>query len=61
MCFGEVPDPVVVDAFDVSLILYAEHSFNASTFTARVVTSTLSRHLQRRHRGDRRPRRRLTA
>lgn len=40
--FGEVPDAVVVDAFRVSLILYAEHSFNASTFTARVVTSTLS-------------------
>src|SRR5438105_55343 len=29
-------------AFDVSLILYAEHEFNASTFTARVVTSTAS-------------------
>ena len=29
-------------AMDVSLILYAEHEFNASTFTARVVTSTLS-------------------
>ena len=29
-------------AFEISLILYAEHSFNASTFTARVVTSTLS-------------------
>ncbi len=42
MTFGEVPDPVVVDAFRVSLILYAEHSFNASTFTARVITSTLS-------------------
>ena len=42
MAFGEVPDPLVVDAFDVSMILYAEHSFNASTFTARVVTSTLS-------------------
>ena len=42
MTFGEVPDEVVVDAFRVSLILYAEHSFNASTFTARVVTSTLS-------------------
>lgn len=40
--FGELPDPVVVKAFDVSMILYAEHSFNASTFTARVVTSTLS-------------------
>jgi len=42
MTFGEEPDPVVVDAFNRSMILYAEHSFNASTFTARVVTSTLS-------------------
>jgi 2-methylcitrate synthase len=42
MTFGEVPEKVVVDAFDVSMILYAEHSFNASTFTARVITSTLS-------------------
>jgi len=42
MTFGEVPDLVVVSAFDVSMILYAEHSFNASTFTARVITSTLS-------------------
>ncbi len=42
MAFGEVPDPVVVDAFRVSLVLYAEHSFNASTFAARVITSTLA-------------------
>ena len=42
LTFGEVPDDVVVDAFRVSLILYAEHSFNASTFTARVSASTLS-------------------
>lgn len=42
MCFGKVPDARVVKAFDVSLILYAEHSFNASTFTSRVVTSTQS-------------------
>lgn len=42
MTFGEVPDPVVVKAFEVSLVLYAEHSFNASTFTARVIASTLS-------------------
>ena len=42
MTFGEVPDDVVVDAFRVSLVLYAEHSFNASTFTARVIASTLS-------------------
>jgi len=42
MTFGEVPDLVVVNAFDISMILYAEHSFNASTFTARVITSTLA-------------------
>ncbi|MDH6237604.1 bifunctional 2-methylcitrate synthase/citrate synthase [Cryobacterium sp. CG_9.6] len=42
MTFGSVPELVVVDAFDVSMILYAEHSFNASTFTARVITSTLA-------------------
>jgi len=42
MTFGEEQVPEVVDAFNVSMILYAEHSFNASTFTARVVTSTLS-------------------
>ncbi|MEK6774515.1 MAG: bifunctional 2-methylcitrate synthase/citrate synthase [Bdellovibrionota bacterium] len=42
MCFGKIPAKEVVKAFDVSLILYAEHSFNASTFTSRVVTSTES-------------------
>ncbi|QAY63292.1 bifunctional 2-methylcitrate synthase/citrate synthase [Xylanimonas allomyrinae] len=42
MTHGDLPDPVVVDAFNRSMILYAEHSFNASTFTARVITSTLS-------------------
>lgn len=42
LTFGEEADPVVVDAFNRSMILYAEHSFNASTFTARVITSTLS-------------------
>jgi 2-methylcitrate synthase len=40
LVFGKVPQPEVVKAFDVSLILYAEHGFNASTFTARTVTST---------------------
>src|SRR3546814_19006171 len=40
--FGEESDPVVVEAFTRSLILYAEHSFKASTFTARVITPTLS-------------------
>lgn len=42
MCFGKVPEAKIVKAFDVSLVLYAEHSFNASTFTSRVVTSTQS-------------------
>jgi len=42
MTFEEEADDVVVDAFNRSMILYAEHSFNASTFTARVVASTLS-------------------
>ncbi|WP_278234698.1 bifunctional 2-methylcitrate synthase/citrate synthase [Isoptericola sp. AK164] len=42
MTFGDEPDEVVRQAFDVSMTLYAEHSFNASTFTARVVASTLS-------------------
>src|SRR4051812_29618003 len=42
MCFGKIPDATVLKAFDVSMILYAEHSFNASTFTARVVTSTMA-------------------
>ncbi|HEX6366179.1 MAG TPA: bifunctional 2-methylcitrate synthase/citrate synthase [Agromyces sp.] len=40
--FDEAPELAVVNAFDVSMILYAEHSFNASTFTARVIASTLS-------------------
>ena len=42
MCFGETPNKDIVKAFDVSLILYAEHSFNVSTFTARTITSSLS-------------------
>lgn len=36
------PKPNFVRAMDVSLTLYAEHEFNASTFTSRVVVSTLS-------------------
>ncbi|MAW01434.1 MAG: 2-methylcitrate synthase [Candidatus Pelagibacter sp.] len=42
MCFGKVPSKEVVKAFDASMTLYAEHSFNASTFTSRVITSSLS-------------------
>jgi 2-methylcitrate synthase/citrate synthase II len=39
---GRQPTALEERAMDVSLILYAEHEFNASTFTARVVTSTES-------------------
>ena len=47
MVFGDGEDSPAndradIEAFDKSLILYAEHSFNASTFTARVITSTMS-------------------
>ncbi|WP_027284796.1 bifunctional 2-methylcitrate synthase/citrate synthase [Rubritepida flocculans] len=42
MVFGRVPQKEVIKAFDVSMILYAEHTFNASTFTARTVTSTMA-------------------
>ena len=42
MCFGKIPSEEIIKAFDVSLILYAEHSFNVSTFTARTITSSLS-------------------
>ena len=42
MIRGEEPTPSHERALDVSLILYAEHEFNASTFTARVVASTQS-------------------
>ena len=39
---GESPDPMHVQVMHASLILYAEHEFNASTFTARTCASTLS-------------------
>ena len=42
MTFGELPSEAAVDVFRVSMVLYAEHSFNASTFTARVIASTTS-------------------
>ena len=38
---GKRPDALSRRALDVALILYAEHEFNASTFTARTITSTL--------------------
>jgi len=42
MLRGEEPDPVEGEIMDKTFILHAEHSFNASTFTARVVASTMS-------------------
>lgn len=39
---GRSPDPLLQRAVDISLILYAEHEFNASTFAARVTTATLA-------------------
>ncbi len=42
MMLGKVPNKEIVRAFEISLILYAEHSFNVSTFTARTITSSLS-------------------
>jgi 2-methylcitrate synthase len=42
MLHDEEPDELSARVMDVSLILYAEHEFNASTFTARVAASTLT-------------------
>ena len=42
MLHGEATNELFCEVMNVSLILYAEHEFNASTFTARVVASTLS-------------------
>ena len=39
---GSMPSTQHIAAMDASLVLYAEHEFNASTFSARVVTATLS-------------------
>ena len=40
MLHGERPDERTARAFDVAMILHAEHELNASTFTARVVAGT---------------------
>ena len=42
MLTGEQPGPRAIHAMDVALVLHADHEFNASTFTARVVASTLA-------------------
>jgi citrate synthase len=42
MLFGKEPSPAVRKVLDACLILHAEHTMNASTFTARVTGSTLA-------------------
>lgn len=42
MCTGDVPEDIVTKTMDTAMVLHMDHSFNASTFTARVVTSSLS-------------------
>jgi citrate synthase len=42
MLTGREPSAVTVQAFDASLVLYAEHEINASTFTTRVIAATMS-------------------
>ena len=42
MLSGEIPDPEHTRAFDIALILHADHELNASTFSARVTAATLS-------------------
>ncbi|HNR31501.1 MAG TPA: citrate/2-methylcitrate synthase [Candidatus Hydrogenedentes bacterium] len=42
LLFGEEPDDMTADLLDLTLVLYAEHEFNASTFTCRVICSTES-------------------
>lgn len=42
MCTGSMPEDIVVKTMDTAMVLHMDHSFNASTFTARVVISSLS-------------------
>lgn len=42
MLNGEAPDPDTARLFEITLIAYIDHGFNASTFASRVTTSTLS-------------------
>jgi citrate synthase len=42
MLLGDEPDPEDADALDATFVLYADHTMNASTFTARIIASTLS-------------------
>jgi citrate synthase len=42
MLHGDEPDPEDAHVLDTTFVLYADHTMNASTFTARVIASTLS-------------------
>ena len=42
MLHGDEPDPEDARVLDTTFVLYADHTMNASTFTARVIASTLS-------------------
>ncbi len=42
MLLGEEPDPEDARALDATFVLYADHTMNASTFTARIIASTLA-------------------
>jgi len=42
MLFGRKPEQIEEDAMNLDMILHAEHSLNASTFSARIAASTLS-------------------
>ena len=42
MLHGQEPDPEDADVLDTTFVLYADHTMNASTFTARIIASTLA-------------------
>lgn len=42
MCNGDIPEDIAIKAMDTAMVLHMDHGFNASTFTARAVTSSLS-------------------
>jgi citrate synthase len=42
MLHGKIPSPMQIRSMDLAMLLMSEHGFNASTFAARVTSSTLS-------------------
>jgi len=42
MLLGDEPSPDDANALDTTFVLYADHTMNASTFTARIIASTLA-------------------